>query len=253
MWKECPSTVKCGGMWLRTCICSDFCKIIGAGRNVFAAIIICSLASHERAIIFFTVSRVSELLDFSWGQGAFRAYCLRLQHLQEMDFPAVIFSVTHTHTRLKRSSLTRSVMVPSSEIKWFAEKLRRRHYLGWCDGLRLRKTTMCGSCCGGWIFLLNASFIQLDLSGEVKFMCSVSPASWILHEQVSFVRKHHSSHCGSLTSQPLFSKNHCAALQICTIWNSAWKLSECLRWILAKDPQDPKTELIFSFHYQFIN
>lgn len=53
-------------MWrkatLRTCSCLGVYKIIGAGRNVFAAITICSLASDERGIIFFTVSCVSELL-----------------------------------------------------------------------------------------------------------------------------------------------------------------------------------------------
>lgn len=52
----------CGGGRLRTCSCLGVYKIIGAGRNVFAAIIICSLVNVERGIIFFTVSCVSELL-----------------------------------------------------------------------------------------------------------------------------------------------------------------------------------------------
>lgn len=46
----------------RTCSCLGVYKIIGAGRNVFAAIIICSHASDERGIIFLTVSHVSQLL-----------------------------------------------------------------------------------------------------------------------------------------------------------------------------------------------
>lgn len=51
-----------GGGRIRTCSCLGVYKIIGAGRNVFAAIIICSLVSAERGITFFTVSCVSELL-----------------------------------------------------------------------------------------------------------------------------------------------------------------------------------------------
>lgn len=51
-----------GGGRIRTCSCLGVYKIIDAGRNVFAAIIICSLASAERGITFFTVSCVSELL-----------------------------------------------------------------------------------------------------------------------------------------------------------------------------------------------
>lgn len=37
-------------------------QVLG-GRNGLAAIIICSLASDERGLIFFTVSRVSDLLS----------------------------------------------------------------------------------------------------------------------------------------------------------------------------------------------
>lgn len=55
-------TVGCGGGRLRTCSCLGVYKIIGAGRNVFSAIIICSLVRAERGIIFFTASCVSELL-----------------------------------------------------------------------------------------------------------------------------------------------------------------------------------------------
>lgn len=54
--------VRGGREKIRTCSCLAVYKIIGAGRNVFAAIIICSLASTERGIKFFTVSCVSELL-----------------------------------------------------------------------------------------------------------------------------------------------------------------------------------------------
>lgn len=46
---------------MRTCSCSAVYKIIGAGRNEFAAIIICSAASAERGIIFF-VGCMSQLL-----------------------------------------------------------------------------------------------------------------------------------------------------------------------------------------------
>lgn len=46
---------------MRTCSCLGVYKIIGAGRNEFAAITICSVASAERGIIFF-VGCVSQLL-----------------------------------------------------------------------------------------------------------------------------------------------------------------------------------------------
>lgn len=50
---------------MRTCSCLGVYKIIGAGRNEFAAITICSVASVERGIIFFAgcVSQLLGLLE----------------------------------------------------------------------------------------------------------------------------------------------------------------------------------------------
>lgn len=69
----------------RTCSCLGVYEIIGAGRNEFVAIIICSVARAERGIIFFPLPRVT-LIRFTWGCGAFRAYCWIPRHLQEIGF-----------------------------------------------------------------------------------------------------------------------------------------------------------------------
>lgn len=46
---------------MRTCSCLGVYKIIGAGRNEFAVIIICSVVNVERGIIFF-LGCMSQLL-----------------------------------------------------------------------------------------------------------------------------------------------------------------------------------------------
>lgn len=86
MWKKAA---------LRSCSCLGVYKIEGAGRNAFAAIIICSLASNERGIIFFTVIRVSELLGFLEHVEHLGHIVQDCNSCRKWIFPAVIFSGLH--------------------------------------------------------------------------------------------------------------------------------------------------------------
>lgn len=116
-----------GWLWELAAVLGVY-NIIGAGRNIFTAIIICSLASDERGIIFFTVSCVTELLGLLEDAEHLGHIVRDCDTSRKWTFLAVIFCSLHTHTH-------RPILVfffflvhgQSSSHKGSAERLR--HYL----------------------------------------------------------------------------------------------------------------------------